>query len=467
MTPKRIFFSLIILAFLIAGLAVVIFGVRQRQDIRKRATGTTNNAVLTMSSVSNSVSAGGSFDVKILLDPQSNSVSAAQVVIKYPVDKLTLEGVTPGPFFLASHNSATTEMLNKTDITMPGAGKAVIGAPCTIATPWVCYPQNSSAVSTLTFATFRFRAKTGVSGQAAITFDNTNILIAAVGRTGNLVNTGQLNDLTITILSCSPGETFCSGVCKNLQTDPANCGVCGNACGATQTCTKGGCVTSPECTIDTQCADDKKCNAGKCEQVICTTSPECKTNVIVNHVCNLQNVVDGTACTSVTGGVCAGGVCTALPPVKAALNFRVKLPGTVRVILKQNGVEKTRFDNVPLTAENNGIYSGAVSGIDTGTYDVLVKGIGFLQKKFSGITLNSGKNSQNWTTTLFKAGDVTGDNVIDVADVSALLSQYTTLSVPVTSANRQYDLDNNGTINIVDVSLMLSNYTSLSISGDN
>jgi hypothetical protein len=31
---------------------------------------------------------------------------------------------------------------------------------------------------------------------------------------------------------CPSGQTLCSGVCVNLRTDPANCGVCANACKA-------------------------------------------------------------------------------------------------------------------------------------------------------------------------------------------------------------------------------------------
>ena len=35
---------------------------------------------------------------------------------------------------------------------------------------------------------------------------------------------------------CSGGLTFCSGACVNFQNDHSNCGTCGNACAAIQTC---------------------------------------------------------------------------------------------------------------------------------------------------------------------------------------------------------------------------------------
>ena len=32
------------------------------------------------------------------------------------------------------------------------------------------------------------------------------------------------------VVGCTTGETTCSGVCSNLQTDEANCGACGPPC---------------------------------------------------------------------------------------------------------------------------------------------------------------------------------------------------------------------------------------------
>lgn len=44
---------------------------------------------------------------------------------------------------------------------------------------------------------------------------------------------------------CPAGQKRCGNRCVNLQTDPANCGACGNACGAGQTCTAGACAGLP------------------------------------------------------------------------------------------------------------------------------------------------------------------------------------------------------------------------------
>src|SRR5262249_27881683 len=42
--------------------------------------------------------------------------------------------------------------------------------------------------------------------------------------------------------TCASPTTSCSGVCVNTSTDPKNCGVCGNACAANQTCSNGACA---------------------------------------------------------------------------------------------------------------------------------------------------------------------------------------------------------------------------------
>ena len=41
---------------------------------------------------------------------------------------------------------------------------------------------------------------------------------------------------------CGPGQTCCTGSCRALQTDPANCGACGTTCSTNQTCQAGVCV---------------------------------------------------------------------------------------------------------------------------------------------------------------------------------------------------------------------------------
>jgi len=79
---------------------------------------------------------------------------------------------------------------------------------------------------------------------------------------------------------CAPGRTDCGGAeCVDLESDPADCGACGNACAADEVCSKGACtsVCGPGLTLcDRSCVDlefdpdhcgacDGYCDTGLCE----------------------------------------------------------------------------------------------------------------------------------------------------------------------------------------------------------
>ena len=45
---------------------------------------------------------------------------------------------------------------------------------------------------------------------------------------------------------CTAPNQFCGSTCTNLQTDPNNCGTCGNACPVGGACSKGECVCASD-----------------------------------------------------------------------------------------------------------------------------------------------------------------------------------------------------------------------------
>jgi hypothetical protein len=55
--------------------------------------------------------------------------------------------------------------------------------------------------------------------------------------------------------ACAEGLSSCNGVCVDRQTDPANCGLCGNACGAGEICFGGQCAREHRCGALTNCND--------------------------------------------------------------------------------------------------------------------------------------------------------------------------------------------------------------------
>lgn len=177
------------------------------------------------------------------------------------------------------------------------------------------------------------------------------------------------------------------------------------------------------------------------------------------------------------GYVCSGGSC--LQGANSSITFKIRFQGInspfpsgisreVSVSVRQGGDEKYFFGDVNVVSDSNGFFSGRVAEIDPGTYDIYIKGWSHLAKKFASIALAPGENNINIASVALEAGDFSceGYNILNINDLSAILSAYTSLSVPVNDNNREFDLDCDGSIDINDVSLVLSNYTQLEEWGD-
>ena len=91
-------------------------------------------------------------------------------------------------------------------------------------------------------------------------------------------------------MCCTSGQNNCSGVCKDLKADSANCGMCGNACAAGNACSVGKCCPTGQTNCNGACVDlqtdTNNCNA--CGTV-CNTPPD--------------------KCKLATGATCAAGAC--------------------------------------------------------------------------------------------------------------------------------------------------------------
>lgn len=154
-------------------------------------------------------------------------------------------------------------------------------------------------------------------------------------------------------------------------------------------------------------------------------------------------------------------------------SFKIRFQGissqgpdkTIRVILKQNGMEKYRFESVEIASDNNGIYSGTTPEITPGAYEVFIKGPAHLQKNFGSVNINSGMPTQDWSTAgSLRAGDLAGggaegdqpDNMIEAADLGKLIALFNpTGSVP---AGTPADLNSDGKVDMLDAGPLLSNY---------
>jgi hypothetical protein len=104
--------------------------------------------------------------------------------------------------------------------------------------------------------------------------------------------------------TCDTRLTACSGVCVELGGDESNCGACGNACSAGQSCSSGTCVTPqpppppPPPPIDASVPDAPACEFGSA-----SCGGTCIPVLFDNNNCGACGVV----CAS--GTRCLRGVC--------------------------------------------------------------------------------------------------------------------------------------------------------------
>lgn len=118
------------------------------------------------------------------------------------------------------------------------------------------------------------------------------------------------------------GGTCCGGVCVDTDTSSANCGRCGNACGAGSTCEGGHCrctagrsECAPDGCVDTQtdpahCGDcETSCGPQGCVDGACTC-PGNQTFCAPDGCVNTDNDRDHCgSCDNVCDTQCRNGTC--------------------------------------------------------------------------------------------------------------------------------------------------------------
>jgi len=111
----------------------------------------------------------------------------------------------------------------------------------------------------------------------------------------------------MTSMGCDAGDTVCSGICTDLDTDSNNCGKCGNVC--TGVCSMGNCCALGEqyCSgacIDTTSDDD---NCGMCGMKCTGTDGTCCSSECTNTATDMNNC--GMCGMSCSGGTCSASTC--------------------------------------------------------------------------------------------------------------------------------------------------------------
>lgn len=105
---------------------------------------------------------------------------------------------------------------------------------------------------------------------------------------------------------CTGEKVCCGASCKNLDTDPTNCGSCGNQCAQGETCKQGVC----ECSPGVQCGANEACCSGSCYNTQ-TDDNNCGGCGIT---CQNGNTCNNGTC-NCNGDVCSGGMFPGQDPI--------------------------------------------------------------------------------------------------------------------------------------------------------
>jgi hypothetical protein len=136
------------------------------------------------------------------------------------------------------------------------------GGICPVPTPKAGGTAAAAATGTVPAATGTVPAATTLIPKTTMTVTATTTTIVLVPVTGTTVAAVPI---------CPSGKTSCSGKCVDLLTDPSNCGFCGQDCnlpygGAGHLCHAGVCDPCPYDSLfcDGKCVEISQNNCGAC-----------------------------------------------------------------------------------------------------------------------------------------------------------------------------------------------------------
>ncbi len=94
---------------------------------------------------------------------------------------------------------------------------------------------------------------------------------AHCGKCANACKVGQACYKGACWSVCSTGLTYCSGKCVNVSTDDTNCGACGTACKTTEKCSAGKCVPKAKCGDNKVNTSKEKCDGSDLASKTCAS----------------------------------------------------------------------------------------------------------------------------------------------------------------------------------------------------
>ncbi|MFH0863554.1 MAG: dockerin type I domain-containing protein [Candidatus Gottesmanbacteria bacterium] len=423
-TRKKIF-TLVSLFVLLSSLLIGTRLVQKSQETRKGAAG--ERVDLSFAPPSNPVSVGPNteFTVDVVAAPvNSVKVTAATIVVNFP-SYISLVSITPKTFFSYPTN---TEML-------------ALGVSCNTASVQTDCRTTASGITCSASPGFCKNATYPANTSTQLRFD--------LGAACDVTHLGCLNN-TCAVLKGS-GTDSC--------TDDSSCS------GQAGSGTVAQCYPATTSNVLATIRFKSGANTGSGGNISFNATTEAAGldsggNVISTNIGSIGPLIPVNVIVGPSPLPSVSPVPSASPsPGTATLNFKIKFQGItsakpnkqVTVTLK-NG---PTYNNVSVASDANGIYSGTITNISTGTYEVLIKGFVHLRKNLGSVTFGQGQTvDKDWSTIDLKAGDIDGNNTINAVDIARVIQDY----FPNSPTNSPADFNLDGTVNAVDIGFLIGNY---------
>jgi hypothetical protein len=114
------------------------------------------------------------------------------------------------------------------------------------------------------------------------------------------IDVATMSTESISLQACTSTETSCGAKCVSTQTDPNNCGSCGNSCG-TGSCNQGTCQTTSGGSCGT-CQAQADSSSGMCASEYAACSGTCKSLLTCVMGCSGDTTCEQTCASTYSSG---------------------------------------------------------------------------------------------------------------------------------------------------------------------